>query len=86
MHLNVFNFKKIVKRKFIQVWSTIPPISTKWIITSHLHKLKRPQHLKLEIQVLGCDKHKNVTYILILGLWIFSSNNITFIIWRPGSC
>jgi len=54
MHLNVFNFKKIVKRKFIQVWSTIPPISTKWIITSHLHKLKRPQHLKLEIQVLGC--------------------------------
>jgi len=24
-----------MKRKFKQLWSTIPPISTKWKITSH---------------------------------------------------
>ena len=28
-----------MKRKSIQRWSTIPPISTKWTITSHLNSL-----------------------------------------------
>jgi len=27
----------IMKRKFKQWWSSIPPISTKWTITSHLY-------------------------------------------------
>ena len=52
----------IMKRKFKQQWSTIPPISTKRTITSHLlteHK-KRPQHATFEIQVLAWDRHKNM--------------------------
>ena len=32
----------IMKRKFKQWWSTIPPISTKWTITSHLKHTKSP--------------------------------------------
>jgi hypothetical protein len=45
-----------MKRKYKQWWSTIQPISTKLTITSHLNLLntkKGPQHMMLEIQVLG---------------------------------
>jgi len=43
-----------MKRKFKQWWSTIPPISTKWTIISHLNSLniKKPRHMTLEIQVM----------------------------------
>ena len=36
------NLKQIMKRMYKQWWSTIPLISTKWIITSHLnHWIKK---------------------------------------------
>jgi hypothetical protein len=50
--------------KFKQRWSTMPPISTKRRITSHLNPLniKRPRHMTLEIRVLDWDRHKNVAW------------------------
>jgi len=57
--------KVIMKRKFKQWCSTIPPISTKRTITSHLswsHWLqRRSQHMTLEIHVLSWDRHNNMT-------------------------
>ena len=51
----------IMKRKFKQLWTSIPPISTKLTITSHLKALNMiKRHMMLEIQVLAWDKHKNV--------------------------
>jgi len=52
----------IINRKFRKRWSTIPPISTKLTITSHLNSLniKIPRHMTLEIQDLTWDRHKNV--------------------------
>jgi len=51
-----------MKRKFKQLWSTIPPTSTKQTFTSHLDSLhiKKRQHMTLGIQVLTSDRHKNV--------------------------
>ena len=52
----------LMNRNFNQCWSTVPLISTKRTITSHLSSLniKREQHLTLEITVLAWDRHKNV--------------------------
>ena len=49
-----------MKRKSEQWWSTISPIFTIRTITSHLNSLnmKKPRHMKLEIQVLAWDRHK----------------------------
>jgi len=45
-----------MKRKFKHWWSSIPPISTKWTITSHLNwthwTQKTPWHIMLEIQAM----------------------------------
>ena len=68
-----------MERKFKQCWSTIPPISTKQTITSHLKSLtpKRRQHMRLEIQVLSWDRHKNIwiffywNYILAVTLCLY---------------
>jgi hypothetical protein len=47
-----------MKREFKQWWSLIPPISTKWTITSHFNwthwTQQRPWHMMLEIYV--CSK------------------------------
>jgi len=59
-----------MKRKLNQ-WSSVPPISTKRTITSHLNPLnthKRPQHMALEIQVLAWDRHKYVVGLNQIGL------------------
>ena len=50
---------------FKQWWPLIPPISTKWTITSYLNNWahwtqKIPQYMMLEIQVLAWDGHINV--------------------------
>ena len=48
---------------FKQRWSTIPPISTKQTITSHLNSLniKQGDHdMTLEMELLPWDRHKNV--------------------------
>ena len=52
----------ITKRKLKQWWSSIPPISTKRTITSHLKLLntKRQQHMRLEIQVLVWNRQTDV--------------------------
>ena len=52
----------IIKRKFKPIWSTIPPISTKQTINSHLNSLniKKTQRTTLKIQVLALDRHKDV--------------------------
>jgi len=49
-------------RAFDNKWLTIPPISTKGTTTSHLKPpyTKMTTHMKLEIQVLAWDRHKNV--------------------------
>jgi len=51
---------KNIKYNTVVTRSTIPTISTKRTITSHLHSLdtKRPQHMTLEIQTLSWDRHK----------------------------
>ena len=43
-------------------WSRIPPISTKWTITSHLSSLitKCPWYITFKIQVLSRDRHTDV--------------------------
>jgi hypothetical protein len=54
----------VMKRKFKQRWSITPPISTKQIVTSHLHSI--PEHKKrimLEIIVLAWDMHKHVAVL-----------------------
>ena len=45
----------IMNRRFLQWWSTIPPISTKLTITSHgSHRAQKlPRHMTLQIQVLA---------------------------------
>ena len=65
----------VIKRKFNQWRSTIPPISTKWTTTSRLKTLnmknsfKRPQHMALKMQVLAWDR-----YINMVGLtWLMGS-------------
>ena len=53
----------IMKREFKQWWSLIPPISTKWTITSHFNWThwiqQRPRHMMLEIylcsKINGCS-------------------------------
>ena len=55
-------FGKVWKEKFKhQRWSSIPPISTKRTITSHLHSVHwrqtRPRHMTFEIKVLDLDRH-----------------------------
>jgi len=56
-----------MKRKFKQWWSSIPPISTKRTITSHLNwTQKRPRHMTLEIKVLAWDSHKHVARLNLL--------------------
>jgi len=54
--------KLVMKRMFKQWWSTIPPISTKRTITSHLKPLnaKRPGHMAFEIWVLDWNRHTNL--------------------------
>jgi len=45
-------FNCIYENKYKQWWSTIPSISIKWTITSHINSLnteKIPQHMILEI-------------------------------------
>ena len=51
-----------MKIKFEQRWSTIQPISTKQIITSHLKSLnrKKKRHMTLEIQVMAWNRQKNM--------------------------
>jgi len=51
-----------MKIKFKQRWQTIPPISTKWTVTTHINSLntERPRHMTLKIQVQAWDRHKNV--------------------------
>ena len=46
---------------FKQRWSTIPPISTKQTITSHLNSLntKQGDH-DMTLELLAWDRHKNV--------------------------
>ena len=48
--------QKITKTKFKQWWTTIPPISTKQTITSHINwthcTQKKTYHMPLEIQIL----------------------------------
>ena len=64
----------ILKIKFKQWWSTMPPISTKRPITSRIKSMKRKLwHLALGIQVLDWDSHKNV-----VGLnWLKGSQQST---------
>jgi len=56
--------KLLCKRKFKHWWSSIPPLSTKGTITSHLNWThwiqKRQWHMTLEIQVQAWDKNKHV--------------------------
>ena len=49
--------KSVMKRTFKQWWSTILPILTKRISTSHLTELnnKRPRHIELKMQVMTSD-------------------------------
>ena len=57
---------QVMKRNVKQLWSSIPQISRKQTITSHLKELNtnRPQHMTtLEIQVLAWDRHKNVVVL-----------------------
>jgi hypothetical protein len=58
--LFIFRNNRIIKRKFKQWWSTIPPISTKRTITSNLNSLNTKKKDMLKIQVLAWDRHKNV--------------------------
>jgi hypothetical protein len=66
--------------------STIPPISTKLTITSHLNSFnirkKELQHMTLEIQVFVCDRNKKmadlnqliVSQLFPLDNWISKGN------------
>ena len=65
----MFNFWEIklistMKRKLRLWWLTIPPISTKRIITSHIHSLnnkwKDHDTFTLEIQILTWHRHTNM--------------------------
>jgi hypothetical protein len=52
----------IMKRRFKQWLSIIPPIARKSAIFSHLN-IKRPRHMMFEIQVLAWKRHKYVVRI-----------------------
>ena len=59
-----------MKRKSTQWWSTIPPISTKQWIISHLspplsEHIKSPRHMTWEIQVQWCGA--NSFFVLSIG-------------------
>ena len=59
-----YHWPMIMNRKFKQRWKSIPPISTKGTITSHLNSMnKKRQHMMLEIYVLACDRHINVVVL-----------------------
>jgi hypothetical protein len=56
----------MMKRKLAQQWLTIPPISAKPTITSHLNSLnrkKRSRNMTIEIQFLSCDRHTNAALL-----------------------
>ena len=64
-------FEDIMKWKFKQWWSTIPPISTKWTTTSHLKPLNTRTILTYGIWNQGKNmyyhaREKNVYIMLIL--------------------
>ena len=66
---NFFVNVYVMKRKFKQRWSIIPPISTKQIITSHLHSLNiKKDHVGNQCPGLGhaqtCGGVKSVNGIL----------------------
>ena len=71
----------IMKTMFIQWWAAIPPISTTWIITSHLPQLierkNRPRHMMLEIQFLVWDRHSNVGVLK----WLMESQSFPLNNW-----
>ena len=52
----------ILKRKFEQHWSTLPPYINK--TTNHIYfkslNINRPLHMDMEIQILVWDRHKSV--------------------------
>ena len=57
----------IMKRKFKQWWSAIPPISTKWTFTARLKSLntKKLWHLPIDVQVLARDRYNKLTVIIM---------------------
>ena len=62
----------IMKRKFKQWWSTIPPISTKQTITSHLNWTELTEHKKtmsMEMQVMAFNRHNWINNYLETGVY-----------------
>jgi len=60
----VYSRGKLLNFVFQNIYRSIPPISTKWKITSrhnwtHLTQ-KKTIHMMLVIQILAWDRHKNV--------------------------
>ena len=86
---NILWYINFVMNKKLKQWlSTIPPISTKRIITSHLNwTQKRQRHMTLEVLVLAWDRHTDVAVLnwLIgpqpspLDNWISNGNTYIWI-------
>ena len=74
----------LMKRKCKQWLSSIPPITTKRAITSRLiEHNKRPWDMRLKIQVLSWDRHKNVAdlkHLMRQHPCILISRNVMFCI------
>ena len=54
-HTVSHSWNVILWKENLKWWSTIPPISTKLTITSHLHSLNTKKRLTLEIRVMAWD-------------------------------
>ena len=72
----MLKIKYALQKKYFAIkrkrWSTIPSISTKRAITSHLNSLNTEKTMTLEIQFLAWDKDKNVARVFqpFLLYWI----------------
>jgi hypothetical protein len=75
--------QEIMKIKFKQWWSTIPPISTTQSPLTSIHWTKKYHDMTLKIQVLAWDRHYNVAglnHVWLLGTFANEKGQRVFLV------